>query len=107
MMVGRYGTDSLAAASFVNSVFNLITFLLMGYSYGLTPLVSSLFGQGRKLEAGGTLKQAVAANMLFALLLTIIMGVGYFFLTTWGEVMPKFCHLCAAITLWCWCRCSL
>ena len=91
MMVGRYSTDSLAAASFVNSVFNLITFLLMGYSYGLTPLVSSLFGQGRKLEAGGILKQAVAANMLFALLLCTIMGVGYFFLDHMGqpaEIMP-------------------
>lgn len=32
MMVGRYSTDSLAAASFVNSVFNLIThFVANGY----------------------------------------------------------------------------
>lgn len=41
MMVGRYATDALASASFVNSVFNLISFLIMGYSYGLTPLVSA------------------------------------------------------------------
>ncbi len=44
MMVGRYSTDSLAAASFVNSVFNLITFLLMGYSYGLTRVSRFLVG---------------------------------------------------------------
>lgn len=41
MMVGRYATEALASASFVNSVFNLISFLIMGYSYGLTPLVSA------------------------------------------------------------------
>lgn len=45
MMVGRYSTDALAAASFVNAIFNLITYMLMGYSYGLTPLISSLVGR--------------------------------------------------------------
>lgn len=56
MMVGRYSTDALAAASFVNAIFNLITYMLMGYSYGLTPLISSLVGRGKKVEAGATLK---------------------------------------------------
>lgn len=85
MMVGRYSTDALAAASFVNSVMNLITFLLMGYSYGLTPLVSSLFGQGKRQEAGGVLKQALACNLLFALFLMAIMATGYFFLDRMGQ----------------------
>ena len=43
MMLGRYSTDALAAASFVNSVFNLGIFMLSGYGYGLTPLVASGF----------------------------------------------------------------
>lgn len=85
MMVGRYSTEALAAASFVNSVFNLITFLLMGYSYGLTPLVSSLFGRGKHREAGTTLAQAVVCNLLFALLLMGLMGVGYFCLDRMGQ----------------------
>ena len=85
MMVGRYSTDALAAASFVNSVFNLMTFFLLGYSYGLTPLVSSLFGQGKHEQAGGTLKQAVVCNLLFALFLMFIMGVAYFFLDHMGQ----------------------
>lgn len=91
MMVGRYSTDALAAASFVNSVFNLVTFLLMGYSYGFTPLVSALFGQGKRLEAGGMLKHAVISNVLFALLLVAIMAVAYFFLDCMGqpaEILP-------------------
>ena len=36
MMVGRYSTEALASASFVNNLFTLITFFFMGYSYGLT-----------------------------------------------------------------------
>ena len=33
MMVGQYSTEALAAASFVNNLFTLITFLMMGYSF--------------------------------------------------------------------------
>lgn len=76
MMVGRYSTDALASASFVNSVFNLVTFLILGYSYGITPLVSASCGRGEIREAGGVLKQALGANSLFAvLLLALMMGV--------------------------------
>lgn len=80
MMVGHYSTDALAAASFVNSVFNLITFLLMGYSYGLTPLISAHYGRGERREAGLTLRHALVCNVGFALLLMAGMCVFYFFL---------------------------
>ncbi len=91
MMVGRYSTDALAAASFVNSVFNLISFLFIGYSYGLTPLVSSLYGRGQRREAGATLWHALLANVAFALLLMAVMGVLYFYLDHMGqptEILP-------------------
>ena len=85
MMVGHYNTPSLAAASFVNSFFNLITFLIMGYSYGLTPLISSLYGQQKLHEAGATLKNALVANCIYGGLLVGIMGVLYFFLDRMGQ----------------------
>lgn len=85
MMVGRYGTSELAAASFVNNVFTLVTFLLMGYSYGLTPIVSALCGRGEKAEAGGTLKQAVVANSAFGGVIIAVMTVLYFFLDRMGQ----------------------
>ena len=85
MMVGHYNTPSLAAASFVNSFFNLITFLIMGYSYGLTPLISSLYGQQKLQEAGATLKNALVANCIYGGLLVGIMGVLYFFLDRMGQ----------------------
>lgn len=85
MMVGHYSTDALASAAFVNSVFNLIMYTLMGYSYGLTPIVSSLYGQSRLPEAGGALKHALWCNLSFALLLMGLMGGLYFFLDRMGQ----------------------
>ena len=37
IMVGRYSTEALASASFVNNVFNVATFACLGFTYGLTP----------------------------------------------------------------------
>lgn len=85
MMVGRYSTDALAAASFVNSVFNLITFLLMGYSYGLTPIISALYGRDEHRKAGNTLRHALVCNVGFALALMALLTVGYFFLDRMGQ----------------------
>lgn len=42
-MVGRYSTDALAAASFVNNVFNIAILGCLGFTYGLTPLIGALF----------------------------------------------------------------
>jgi len=85
MMVGRYGTQPLAAASFVNSLFNLVVFLLTGYSYGFTPLVSQLYGRGREASAGAMLKQALTANGLFAAVVLGGMTTLYFFLDSFGQ----------------------
>ncbi len=85
MMVGHFDTPSLAAASFVNSLFNLVTYLLLGYSYGLTPLVSSLCGRGDRAGAGGALKHALTVNALFTFALLAAMGVLYFFLDRMGQ----------------------
>lgn len=91
MMVGHYSTDALAAAAFVNNVFNIVTFLLMGYSYGFTPIVSGFCGRGDRAGAGGALKQAVVANAAFAALVIAAMGALYFCLDSLGqpvEIMP-------------------
>ena len=91
MMVGRYSTDALAAASFVNNLFTLVAFLMMGYSYGLTPLVSAHYGRGEKIKAGGVLKRALAANGVYGSLLIVVMAVLYFFIGHMGqpaEILP-------------------
>lgn len=85
LMVGRYSTDALAASAFVNNLFTLFTFLLMGYSYGLTPIVSALFGQGKQAEAGEQLKPALLSGTVFCLLLMAVWGIAFFNLEYFGQ----------------------
>ena len=77
LMVGRYGTSELAAASFVNNMFNLVIMFATGFSYGLTPIVGRLFGRKELAAIGGCLKNGLFANLLIALVLTVGMGVFY------------------------------
>lgn len=85
MMVGRYGTPELAAASFVNSIFNLVTMIVLGYSYGITPLIAAHEGRGERAEAGEVLRRGVVANLRFGAVLLAVFGGLYFFLDRLGQ----------------------
>ncbi|MBO7295514.1 MAG: MATE family efflux transporter, partial [Bacteroidaceae bacterium] len=85
LMVGRYGTDELAAAGFVNNMFNLVIMFATGFSYGLTPIVGRLFGRNDSLSIGGRLKNGLFANLLMAILLTLGMVVLYLNLHRVGQ----------------------
>ena len=85
LMVGRYGTNELAAASFVNNMFNLVIMFATGFSYGLTPIVGRLFGTRQYAAIGGQLKNGLFANLLMALLLTLGMTLLYFNLHRLGQ----------------------
>ena len=76
-MVGWHGTEDLAAASFVNNLFNLAVIFAMGFSYGLTPIVGRLFGAGKLKEAGLVLKNALLANGFMSLAVIAVMGLLY------------------------------
>ena len=77
LMIGHHSTNELAAASFVNNMFTLAIIFATGFSYGLTPIVGSLFGRGETHIVGRMLKNSLFANTLLAILLTAIMGVLY------------------------------
>ena len=77
LMIGHHGTEDLAAASFVNNMFNLVIIFATGFSYGLTPIVGSLFGSGEKKAVGRTLKNALWANGAIGILLCLLMGILY------------------------------
>ena len=85
LMVGRYGTEELAAAGFVNNMFNLVIMFATGFSYGLTPIVGRLFGRNDSLSIGGRLKNGLFANLLIAILLTLGMVVLYLNLHRLGQ----------------------
>lgn len=77
MMVGRFGTDELGAASFVNNMFNLVIVAATGFSYGITPVVGRLFGRNEKGRIGGVLKNALASNGILAVVFSALMLVLY------------------------------
>ena len=84
-MVSMHGTNDLAAASFVNNMFNLAIIFATGFSYGLTPIVGKLFGKGKKEDAGGMFKNALLANGTIALLLMLAMWVLYLNIENLGQ----------------------
>ncbi len=80
IMVGHYSTPALSAASFVNSLFNLATMIILGYSYGLTPFISSKFSQGSKAEVGAIMRRGLVANLVFGAAVLLCFGVLFFLL---------------------------
>ena len=85
LMIGHHSTEELGAASVVNNLFNLCIIFSTGFSYGLTPVVGSLCGQGRKGEAGQALVCSLAANGLVALILMTVMGTLYLNIGNLGQ----------------------
>lgn len=77
LMIGHHGTNDLAAASFVNNMFNLAIIFATGFSYGLTPIVGALFGRNERQAVGGILKNSLVANTLIAILLSVVMSILY------------------------------
>ena len=76
-LLRKDSTNELAAASFVNNMFTLAIIFATGFSYGLTPIVGSLFGRGETHVVGRMLKNSLFANTLLAVLLTLIMWILY------------------------------
>ncbi|KXB33508.1 MATE efflux family protein [Bacteroidales bacterium KA00251] len=74
IMVGQYGTNELAAASFVNGVVGLAYVIAMGYTYGLTPLVAGSYARGDG-KLGTLLMSGLASSTIVGLLLSMAMGI--------------------------------
>lgn len=85
IMVGRYSTEALASASFVNNVFNIANLACMGFTYGLTPLIGALFTQKRNDTIGAMVKNGLVLNILFSLMVSVIMSIVYFNVHRMGQ----------------------
>lgn len=85
IMVGRYATLDLAAASFVNSVFNIPILFGLGFSYGLTPLVGQYFGRQDRFRVGQLLRNSLLVNGCMGILLTLLMTILFFNLDRMGQ----------------------
>lgn len=76
-MVGRVGTEELAAASFANSIFMVIMMVGMGLIFGITPILGHAIGAKNNQLAAGIMKN----GSLVALLITVIL-----FLLSWSII---------------------
>lgn len=85
MMVGAYGTEELAAAAFVNSLFMVPVVMQIGFANGMTPLIGALFSRGEAHTAGRTLRAGLQVNMMVSAFFMALMGVLYFFLDRFGQ----------------------
>ncbi|MDE5828491.1 MAG: MATE family efflux transporter [Duncaniella sp.] len=85
MMVGHYSTEALASASFVNNLFNTPMMSIMGFTYGMTPLVGALFGAGRFDRIGCVLKNGLVVTGLFA---AVVIGIMMWFYFNIGVLDP-------------------
>lgn len=84
-MVGLYSTDALASASFVNNIFNVAILGCLGFSFGMTPLIGSMFSQKRLGSCGGILRTGLIVNLIFAIFATLVMGFVYLALPYMGQ----------------------
>ena len=90
-MIGQYGTLELSSAGFVNNVFNLLIFFVLGLSYSTTPVVGSLWGQGRKDDACRALNNSLVVSTIGSAVLLLLLAVVYLNLDNLGqpsELMP-------------------
>ena len=104
IMVGHHSTMELGAASFVNNMFNLAIIFSTGFSYGLTPVVGSLYGRSDLEGAGRVLKNSLVANLIVAVAITLLMTILYFNIERLGQpaeliplIKPYFLVLLASL----------
>ncbi|MDD7448299.1 MAG: MATE family efflux transporter [Prevotellaceae bacterium] len=104
LMIGWYGKNELAAAGFVNNMFNIGIIFATGFSYGLTPIVGSAYGQGEKKMISSALRNSLYANMIIAVFLCLLFGILYLNIGALGQpeellplIRPYFLVLLASI----------
>lgn len=85
IMVGQYGTNELAASSFVNNVLNAFIIFGTGFSFALTPLVGENLARDKRYVMSAWLKNGIVANFLLSLVLMAVLTVIYFNIDKFGQ----------------------
>ena len=77
MMVGQYGTMELAAAGFVNNVFNFVIYFMLGISYASTPVIGASYSQKDYKAVAQSLVDSIVVNFLFSLVIVALLLLLY------------------------------
>lgn len=73
IMLGNYNTQSLAAAGFVNSIFTLVSVMVMGFTFGIIPQCGAAYGRNDIPTCGKVLKAGLISSLFVSLIGTAVM----------------------------------
>lgn len=85
LMVGHHSVTELAAASFVNTIMAIILVFALGYSYGLTPIIGRLYGQGKTEKNGAVVKHGLLAAATTSVILLAVLYLVYINIHRMGQ----------------------
>jgi len=86
MMVGYVGTVELAASAFANSIFIIGMVIVMGFTFGITPIVGHLVSDKNKNKISSILSNAIVINIGFSILIALLLYIVSFFFSHMGQV---------------------
>ena len=72
IMVGKVGTEALAAAAIANVLFTLVMVIGFGITMAMTPLTAIAFGRGQDKECGVILRQGLMALYGYGITLALV-----------------------------------
>ncbi|MCT4600319.1 MAG: MATE family efflux transporter [Marinifilaceae bacterium] len=73
IMIGQLGYVDLAAASFTNTLFQLVVIFGMGFSFAVTPVVGQRLVTKDYKFIGRALKNGIVSNLLMGIIMVLIM----------------------------------
>lgn len=85
IMIGWYGVNELAAASFVNGIMNLFIMTELGFTGGMTPIIGAKHGRGDVSGIGRTLRNGIYVNTILGILSIIFLAIIYASLDRFGQ----------------------
>jgi len=84
IMIGQIGTIELAAAAFVNNIFNLAIFFGTGVTFIITPLIGEAIGK-KKQTTAGILKNSLIINSIIGVLIVGLLLLTHDFFPHMGQ----------------------
>ena len=85
VMLGNYDANHLAACAFSFSIFITVLLFLMGFSIGITPLVSQSEGKGDTSGLAKIFKNGFVTNVSFGGIALVVLGALYFLMPEMGQ----------------------
>lgn len=84
LIVGQFGTDEgISAISTGSNMINLITFLVIGLTMGVTVLLSRYIGEGKKEQLGEVIGGAICFFAALSMVITVIVLLGAPLFSKW------------------------